>query len=98
MQANKGISAKFGGTGLGLYITKKLVDIMGGEIVMESMWGQGTKFTVTLDTEGVLFDAEGSQSILMHKNLRKLNVLIFEQDVFNREIIKKNLDTMTCPF
>lgn len=37
------------GTGLGLAITKKLVDLMNGKIVVQSIYGQGSKFTVAID-------------------------------------------------
>ena len=37
-----------GGTGLGLSITKKCVDLHGGQITVDSVFGEGTKFTVTL--------------------------------------------------
>ena len=43
------------GTGLGLNITKQLVDLMGGKIAVQSAYGKGSKFTVTLEQE----EAEG---------------------------------------
>jgi signal transduction histidine kinase len=50
-QAEKTTSAKYGGTGLGLAIVKKFVHLMGGDIVVESQVGQGSKFTITLPME-----------------------------------------------
>ncbi|GEM_PF-1207298 len=48
-QAEEGYSRNFEGAGLGLAITKKLVNLMKGEIYVESEYGKGTKFTVVFD-------------------------------------------------
>jgi signal transduction histidine kinase len=50
-QAEKTTSSKYGGTGLGLAIVKKFANLMGGDIVVESQLGQGSKFTITLPIE-----------------------------------------------
>jgi signal transduction histidine kinase/CheY-like chemotaxis protein len=47
-QANASITAKFGGTGLGLALSKNLCRLMGGDINVDSKLGEGSVFTITL--------------------------------------------------
>jgi len=56
-QADDSIFQRFGGTGLGLTITKKLIDLMEGEIRVQSGLGQGSAFEVRLPTLPLIVDS-----------------------------------------
>lgn len=69
---------KFGGTGLGMSISKNLVTLMGGTISVKSELEKGTTFTVELDFDVVEEEAEAAQT--NHQVLEALKVLVADDD------------------
>lgn len=50
---NETVEVNTRGIGLGLHISRKIVRSLGGDIVCESTWGQGTKFTFVVSLQSV---------------------------------------------
>ena len=51
-QIDSGINRKYEGTGLGLSISKRLAELMGGKLWVESVWEEGSTFSLSLPKEG----------------------------------------------
>ncbi len=73
-QADGGKSRKYGGTGLGLAISKQIVNLMGGDIWIDSDLGEGTTITFTIMAEAVRDLTTNNYRRIKQENLRILTV------------------------
>ena len=92
-QAHTGIEKKFGGTGLGLTISKKIIELLDGTISLESQEGQGSIFTITLPAipaENVLqVKAEIPAKPNMYDLLKGKRILMVDDDNVQLMLMKE---------
>ncbi|AZZ95845.1 ATP-binding protein [Pseudoalteromonas sp. R3] len=95
IQADVSTTRKYGGTGLGLTICKRLVEAMGGSIELESASGQGSTFSVIIPAEPGEAQHQEKQQVNA-PNLRGVNVLLVEDNPINQIVAAKLMEHTGC--
>ncbi len=93
-QVDSSTTRKFGGTGLGLTISKQLAEMMGGDIGLESREGEGALFWFT-----AVFKKQVQEEPLpaAGENIKGTRVLIVDDNKTNRQLLKEQLASWECP-
>ncbi|MFN8699473.1 MAG: ATP-binding protein [Flavobacteriales bacterium] len=100
-QINHDGSRKYGGTGLGLAISRQIVELLGGQMNLESDAGKGAVFSFDLQFDVVAIgerraETRGSEAHILRKleQARDMNILIAEDNLINQNVLLYMLETL----
>ena len=91
-QAERSTSAKHGGTGLGLPLSREMAQMMGGDITLTSELGVGSVFTLKLPRDCPQDEHEVSDSVLEGIDDDEKLVVLIDDDVTMHDLIKRTLN------
>src|SRR5579884_3048074 len=91
-QVDGSITRRFGGTGLGLAVAKQLVELMGGEIGVETALGQGSRFWFEIPLAPAASPTIGRRAL--PETLAQLSVLIVDDIEMNRRVLAVQLGAL----
>jgi len=85
-------NATIEGTGLGLAITKQLVELMGGRIIVHTLYGKGSKFTVVLNQKIEDMEVQETKKIKTTLDLHDVKILLVDDTALNLKVATKLLE------
>ena len=88
VQADNSTTRRFGGTGLGLAISRQIVELMGGQISMNSVPGRGSVFAFTVPLPGISTLEKKDDVLAAATPLRNVRVLVFPQEATTQRVLE----------
>ncbi len=93
-QAERSTSANYGGTGLGLPISKKFAEMMGGDVVVTSEEGVGSVFTMSVPRECPEYNEDDVDGSVINLDDQDNLVVLVDDDVAMHDLIKRTISKL----
>ena len=93
-QAERSTSANYGGTGLGLPISKKFAEMMGGDVIVTSEEGVGSVFTMSVPRECPEYSEDEVEGSVINLDDQDNLVVLVDDDVAMHDLIKRTISKL----
>ena len=93
-QAERSTSANYGGTGLGLPISKKFAEMMGGDVIVTSEEGVGSVFTMSVPRECPEYNEDEVEGNVINLDAQDNLVVLVDDDVAMHDLIKRTISKL----